>query len=116
MQDLGTLGEEASDRTFSNVGINNNGQVVGGTAFGGAHTHAFLSSPGRRMQDLGTLGGEVSFAVGINNAGQVVGAAEPGEQGKKKDREDRCMHSYGDPEAGCRTLAPSEPATASRAP
>lgn len=53
-------------------GINDIGQVVGGTAIGGFQ-HAFLWQNGT-MSDLGTLPGDLdSQAVAINDAGTVVG-------------------------------------------
>jgi probable HAF family extracellular repeat protein len=35
--------------------------------------HAFIWSSTTGMQDLGTLGGDISYAVGVNDSGQVVG-------------------------------------------
>lgn len=71
-QDLGTLpGGELSDAS----GINNSGQVVGGSNYlNRGEDHAFLYSGGT-MRDLGTFGGLTSEAYGINNNGQVVGCA-----------------------------------------
>jgi probable HAF family extracellular repeat protein len=76
---LGALGGLGSVAT----GLNNSGQVVGfsatgtlppanGSPFPTIIFHAFLDSHGR-MNDLGTLGGEESYANGINSRGTVVG-------------------------------------------
>lgn len=55
-------------------GINDAGQVVGGSYDASANYHAFLWQNGS-MQDLGTLGGDYSSAEAINENGQVVGTA-----------------------------------------
>jgi probable HAF family extracellular repeat protein len=84
MTDLGTLPGFFSV-TSQATAINNAGQVVGGSY--GVHTghhhhnkshaisHAFLWQDGV-MTDLGTLGGDSSFASAINDLGQVVGSSK----------------------------------------
>ena len=81
MQDLGILGRSTSVNAFSGseaTGINDRGQVIGhsstdATTIFDPITHAFLWTPGRGMQDLGTLGGKSSFPTALNSSGQVVG-------------------------------------------
>jgi probable HAF family extracellular repeat protein len=66
--DLGTL---PGDTTSVAFGINNLGQVVGGSG-----NHAFLYTNGT-MTDLGLLPGSSStWASAINDKGQIVGTAE----------------------------------------
>jgi probable HAF family extracellular repeat protein len=64
-------------------GLNDNGQVVGGSNTGGV-THAFITGAnGVGMRDLGTLGGNNSNGMAINASGQVVGWAEYDAQGDR---------------------------------
>src|SRR5439155_582595 len=71
MADLGSLGSMGPS---DGRGINNRGQVVGGTIdANNSQYHAFLWDNGM-MQDLGTLPGyNLSQGQAINDAGQVVG-------------------------------------------
>ena len=76
MTDLGTLGGAESRESVA-YGINDAGQVVGGSGTVNGTYHAFITGPdGVGMTDLGTLGGGHSAASGINDAGQVVGYSE----------------------------------------
>ncbi|SEN91957.1 PEP-CTERM protein-sorting domain-containing protein [Nitrosospira multiformis] len=78
MRDLGTLSGTYSGHSFgsSASGINEAGQVVGGSETANGTTHAFITGPdGVGMRDLGTLGGDRSSAYAINNGGQVAGSS-----------------------------------------
>jgi probable HAF family extracellular repeat protein len=70
--DLGNLGGEFNHLPH---GMNNLGQVVGESDLPGDQTaHAFLASPGTKMQDLGVVGDDYySFGFGINDGGDIVG-------------------------------------------
>ena len=78
MIDLGTLGEnnpQAFDEAFD---INEAGQVVGQSRISvveGGHYHAFIWDNINNMVDLGTLGGNSSFATAIDEIGLIVGSA-----------------------------------------
>jgi probable HAF family extracellular repeat protein len=64
------IGFPGVQRTIAKA-INSSGQIAGDADSGGV-AHAFSYSNGV-MQDLGTLGGDVSYANGINDSGWVVG-------------------------------------------
>jgi len=68
IKDLGVLGGYFS----AALGINNSGQVVGGTNVDGGSTRAFIWDETNEMQDLL---GVTSNAEAINDAGVVVGTA-----------------------------------------
>jgi probable HAF family extracellular repeat protein len=73
--DLGNLGG-----TMANVaaGINNRGEVVGGSSSKDGNLHAFLWTRDTGIQDLGLLGADVVTApTWINNSGQAVGGSCP---------------------------------------
>jgi probable HAF family extracellular repeat protein len=65
------------------TGINNNGQVVGWGMTNDGLVHAFRTEANQPINpatdDLGTLGGPVSYACGINDSGQVAGWSETNE-------------------------------------
>lgn len=83
IQDLGTLGGAFVDA----FAINDSGDVVGDSFLSGTvgpigSRHAYLWTPttpngtSGNMQDLGVLGGSVSYAFGINSQGRIVGGSQ----------------------------------------
>lgn len=76
MKDLGTL-PFPYVYSFAN-GINDSGQVVGYAqhwSTGTVISHAVLWKKDQTAIDLGTLGGNTSYAYGVNNSDQVVGTS-----------------------------------------
>ena len=78
---VSSLGALQGSNTSAAYGINNSGDVVGGSGSGqgsGAAFHAFLYRGGT-MTDLGALSGDTnSSADSINDAGQIVGSSDDG--------------------------------------
>jgi probable HAF family extracellular repeat protein len=89
MRDLGNLGGSGlspANCCFAALpwivtGINDHGEITGGmTLVGDQVFDAFLWN-GSELLDLGSLGGDGSYARGINNAGEIAGFSTlPGDQ------------------------------------
>ena len=77
MRDLGTLGGDWSKA----YGINDAGQVVGGSLTTDGNLHVFITGPdGEGMMDLNSLvdlpsGVILVWGIDINNSGQVIANA-----------------------------------------
>ncbi len=77
IQDLGLL-DPVNGISGQATSVNCNGQVVGSSDSPGTDwpANAFLYNAGGPLIDLGTLGGQESFAYGINESGQIAGEAQ----------------------------------------
>ena len=82
MQNLGLIsGGSGASRAWD---INDAGTAAG-HASAGTKTHAFTRTLSGGMVDLGTLGGNNSFAAGLNNLNTVVGMSDTStKQGQNK--------------------------------
>jgi probable HAF family extracellular repeat protein len=75
MKDLGNLGGASCTLPY---GLNNRGQVVGGSDVPGEFQHPFVWDAATGMTDLGTPDGGYGVAQGINEHGEVVGFGSNG--------------------------------------
>ena len=74
--DLGTLAGSTAPAEAAAYGLNDAGRAAGIASAPGGFNHAFRTDlAGANMTDLGTLGGDESWAFAINNVGDVVGSA-----------------------------------------
>lgn len=73
MRDLGSLAGSTRSTVF---GLNNRGQLVGGATLPGTSVFRAVLYDGEGVLDLGTFGGNGSFAVHINDLGEAVGRAD----------------------------------------
>jgi probable HAF family extracellular repeat protein len=79
MFDLGTLGGSSAGSEIINMqgGLNNLGHVVGASLLKGDQDfHPFFWQRGKRIKDIGTLGGPCGAATAINDRDEVVGRAD----------------------------------------
>lgn len=73
MHDLGSLAGSTLSTVF---GSNNRGQLVGGATLPGTSVFHAVLYDADGVVDLGTFGGNSSFAVHINDRGEAVGRAD----------------------------------------
>ena len=72
---LGTISNAMLPATAAAYGMNDAGRVVGiGTGAGGFN-RAFRTTTNGMLEELGTLGGDESWAYAINNSNQIAGSA-----------------------------------------
>ncbi len=78
----GNLCDDQTDGASVATAINNNNQVVGYATNDDGETHAFIwqyEDGESVITDLGTLGGDNSWALAINDSGVVIGYSETGD-------------------------------------
>lgn len=79
MYDVGTLGGTSAGSEILGMqgALNNLGHIVGGSNLSGDATyHPFFWERGRRIKDLGTLGGSCGVANAINDVDEIIGWAD----------------------------------------
>src|SRR5437763_1597238 len=79
IKDLGTVDSDACSRAY---GLNERGQVVGGSGDCQAFLHAFVWEDGGPMLDLNTLippgsGLQLTNAININDRGEILAKSDP---------------------------------------
>lgn len=75
-KNIHTIGLLSGSWSWTN-GLNDNGVLVGdATIAGDLVSHAWIKQPSGAMTDLGTLGGDNSYALNVNNKGLIVGISE----------------------------------------
>jgi probable HAF family extracellular repeat protein len=73
---LGTIATAALPATAAAYGVNDFGRVVGIGMGSNSFNRAFRSTTNGTLEELGTLGGDGSWAYAINNSNQVAGTAD----------------------------------------
>ena len=92
----GNLCDDQEDGSSVATAINNNNQVVGYATNDDGYYHAFIWQYDKgeyAMTDLGTLGGDNSWALAVNDDGVVIGYSETGETYEAGSLETEIYHA-----------------------